>query len=167
MVADALSRFAYPASKAFQDTSFHGSEAARQEMKKIIEEELQEGRTLGLIATLPQDGTKRKLFIAGTISKRLKEKIPQSHIFDVTTHGAISNLNPHAEPFVPLQFCQPDIFVVQTRGRIQPQARTAQNEASSSSNLPPISAPQQPPPPTNLPLLANRSALSSPIGPES
>ena len=34
IVADALSRFAYPACKAFQDTSFHGSEAARLEAKK-------------------------------------------------------------------------------------------------------------------------------------
>ena len=48
-VADALSRFAYPACKAFQDTSFHGSEAARLEMKEIIEEELREGRTVGMI----------------------------------------------------------------------------------------------------------------------
>ena len=34
VVADALSRFAYPASKAFQDTSTNGSEEAREEMKK-------------------------------------------------------------------------------------------------------------------------------------
>ena len=38
VVADALSRFAYPACKAFQDSSFHGSEKAREEMKRIIQE---------------------------------------------------------------------------------------------------------------------------------
>ena len=36
VVADALSRFAYPACKAFQDTSFHGGKAAREEMKKLF-----------------------------------------------------------------------------------------------------------------------------------
>ena len=34
VVADALSPFAYPACKAFQDASHHGSAAARKEMKK-------------------------------------------------------------------------------------------------------------------------------------
>ena len=34
IVADAMSRFAYPACKTFQDAIYHGSEAARQEMKK-------------------------------------------------------------------------------------------------------------------------------------
>ena len=34
IVTDALSRFAYPAAKAFQDSSFHGNEEARLEMKK-------------------------------------------------------------------------------------------------------------------------------------
>ena len=37
VVADALSRFAYPASKTFKDTSSHGNEEARVEMKEIIE----------------------------------------------------------------------------------------------------------------------------------
>ena len=46
VVADALSRFAYPAAKAFQDTSFHGSEQARLEMKEIVEEEREEERQM-------------------------------------------------------------------------------------------------------------------------
>ena len=50
VVADAMSRFAYPACKAFQDVSRHGSVEARAEVKRIIEEEVLEGRTVGLIA---------------------------------------------------------------------------------------------------------------------
>ena len=89
VVADAMSRFAYPASKAFQDTSFHGSVAARKEMKEIIEEELAEGRTVGLISGVPKDGTKRILFVAGTMSKRLRAKVPESRICHVaTTNGS-------------------------------------------------------------------------------
>ena len=34
VVADAMSRFAYPACKTFQDVSTHGSEEARREAKK-------------------------------------------------------------------------------------------------------------------------------------
>ena len=68
VVADALSRFAYPACKAFQDTSFHGSEAAREEMKKIIEEELLEGRTVGMISA-KELGRQRFVVVAGTIKK--------------------------------------------------------------------------------------------------
>ena len=49
IVADALSRFAYPACKAFQDTSVHGNEESREEMKRIIEEEREEERMMGEI----------------------------------------------------------------------------------------------------------------------
>ena len=49
VVADAMSRFAYPACKAFQDSSFHGSQAAREQMKEIIQQELEEGRVVLLI----------------------------------------------------------------------------------------------------------------------
>ena len=44
IVADGLSRYAYPAAGAFQDTSFHGSEEARKEMKAIIEVERREAK---------------------------------------------------------------------------------------------------------------------------
>ena len=44
VVADALSRWAYPASKAFADTSIHGSEQDAEEMEALIQEELREGR---------------------------------------------------------------------------------------------------------------------------
>jgi hypothetical protein len=42
VVADALSRWAYPASKAFTDTSIHGGEADEEEMMAIMEEERRE-----------------------------------------------------------------------------------------------------------------------------
>ena len=83
IVADALSRFAYPASKAFQDTSAHGSEEARREMKAIIEEELREGRTLGMIAQGPD---MRRLVVAGKINKR--DAVPSHRICVVTRSGA-------------------------------------------------------------------------------
>ena len=47
VVADALSRFAYPASSAREDVSFHGSSQACEEIQKIIEKELLEGRMVG------------------------------------------------------------------------------------------------------------------------
>ena len=50
IVADAMSRYAYPASSAREDVSFHGSADAREEMKKIIEKELREGRMLAMVS---------------------------------------------------------------------------------------------------------------------
>jgi len=44
VVADALSRWAYPASKAFADTSIHGSDADDAEMQAIIAQEKEEER---------------------------------------------------------------------------------------------------------------------------
>ena len=49
IVADALSRYAYPASSAKEDVSFHGSANAYDEMQKIIAKEVAEGRMVGLI----------------------------------------------------------------------------------------------------------------------
>ncbi len=49
VVADAMSRFAYPTCKAFQDVSVHGSAEARDDVKRIIAEELAETRTVGMI----------------------------------------------------------------------------------------------------------------------
>jgi hypothetical protein len=70
IVADALSRFAYPAAKAFQDTSFHGDEEARKAMKKIIAEELQEGRQVGVIGAKCDGGNEGRLMtIAGPCSR--------------------------------------------------------------------------------------------------
>ncbi len=44
VVADALSRWAYPASQSFNDVSWHGSEEADKEMKEIMETEKLEER---------------------------------------------------------------------------------------------------------------------------
>ena len=44
-----MSRYAYPASSAREDVSFHGSADAREEMKKIIEKELREGIMLTMV----------------------------------------------------------------------------------------------------------------------
>ena len=49
-----MSRWAYPACKAFQDTSFHGSEQARQEMKEIMAQERAE--ELAAIYVLTRSG---------------------------------------------------------------------------------------------------------------
>ena len=85
VVADALSRYAYPASKAFQDTSFHGSEEARLEMKEIIEEELREGRAVGMITGREADS--RYFMVAGTMSRRAMAGIPPQKICAVTRSG--------------------------------------------------------------------------------
>ena len=69
IVADALSRFAYPACKAFQDVSFHGSETAREEMKKIIAEEILEGRQVGLITGIGGVEKGRLMLVAGRCSR--------------------------------------------------------------------------------------------------
>ncbi len=39
----------YPACSTFQDVSVHSSAEAREEAKKIIADELREGRTVGLV----------------------------------------------------------------------------------------------------------------------
>ena len=52
-VADALSRWAYPASKALQDVSFHGSEQDEKEMEKIIAKEIAEGQQCSVVTIKP------------------------------------------------------------------------------------------------------------------
>ena len=86
VVADALSRFAYPACKAFQDASFHGSAQARLEMKEIIAQELAEGRTLGLITSKPAEPGPRLMLIAGTVSR--PDRIPPHRVYAITRGGA-------------------------------------------------------------------------------
>ena len=51
LVADAMSRYAYPAAQALKDCSSHGSAADHEEVKRLVLEELQEGR---LIAYIPR-----------------------------------------------------------------------------------------------------------------
>ena len=49
VVPDALSRFAYPASSAREDVSFHGSAAASEEVRQMVQRELELGRMVGMI----------------------------------------------------------------------------------------------------------------------
>ena len=48
-IADALSRWAYPATGAREDVSFHGSAESCKEVKKMIELEKSEGRSVGVV----------------------------------------------------------------------------------------------------------------------
>ena len=55
VVADAMSRFAYPACKTFQDVSTHGSEEARREAKKILKKNLRKrAQWASFVATVGQ-----------------------------------------------------------------------------------------------------------------
>ena len=93
VVADALSRFAYPASKAFQDSSFHGSEEARLEMKKIIEEELNESKMVGLIYQNSSPNEKNVLYIAGPMSRATLAKVTASQIYRVESQPSHVEVN--------------------------------------------------------------------------
>ena len=53
LVADAMSRFAYPASSAKQDVSWHGSSEAKKEMEEIRAQEFLESRGIALVRTSP------------------------------------------------------------------------------------------------------------------
>ena len=49
LIADAMSRFAYPASSSREDVCFHGSAASHAEVTKLIQKENEEGRMVGMI----------------------------------------------------------------------------------------------------------------------
>ena len=93
VVADAMSRYAYPACKAFQDASFHGSAQAQTEMKRIIEEELREGRTVGLLCFTKHTGASQNMcLVAGSITR--VEDIPAGRIMVIGQDGTPSGLPP-------------------------------------------------------------------------
>jgi hypothetical protein len=75
VVADAMSRFAYPACKAFQDVSFHGSAQAKEEMRQIIQEELEEGRMVALILGQKPHRPKHCCYVAGPLRRSVREKL--------------------------------------------------------------------------------------------
>ena len=89
VVADAMSRFAYPASRAFQDTSSHGDEESRLEVKQIIAEELKAGRVVGLICRqvdgYPMVRTTGVLAVGGTVSKW--RELPEARVCVITRSG--------------------------------------------------------------------------------
>jgi hypothetical protein len=49
LIADAMSRFAYPASSSREDVCFHGSAASHAEVTKLIQKENEQGRMVGMI----------------------------------------------------------------------------------------------------------------------
>ena len=85
VVADCMSRFAYPACKAFQDTSFHGSEEARLEMKKIIAR--RGGRRphggVDFHQHPPRGG--KLVLVGGSVNRR--HLIPEDRVFVITRSG--------------------------------------------------------------------------------
>ena len=185
VVADALSRFAYPASKTFQDTSFHGNEEARLEMKEIIENELHESKTIGLICFDPTKKVGNKIYVAGTMSRKKFSNLDPHYIFQgdlyAICHG--SNLNANAQPFIPLSYSPPtlrvleenpiSISVVQSRATKKRRVRfenepesnnyiNDSNQASSSSQSHFPLIPPTPTPPTVPPLVYNKTTLQPP-----
>ncbi len=73
-VADAMSRYAYPASSSREDVSFHGSAKADAEVKKLIEKEVAEGNMVGMIR-LGRTST------VGTLEKGYQSSITQGQFF--------------------------------------------------------------------------------------
>jgi hypothetical protein len=49
LIADAMSRFAYPASSSREDVCFHVSAASHAEVTKLIQRENEDGRMVGMI----------------------------------------------------------------------------------------------------------------------
>ena len=93
LVADALSRFAYPASSSREDVSFHGSAAAHAEVTKLLEEEFKEARLVSVIRLgkpnhfrgIPMYGIPGLCVVAGEIDP----KLPISKKISVTTRNKV------------------------------------------------------------------------------
>ena len=143
VVADALSRYAYPACQAFQDTSFHGSEAARKEMKDIIARERAEERDVALVCgdqkgKSVQGKTRRVLLISDwgealqarpvtTRSGRntgTREADTEVEGHPEGTPAPVSQLNPAAEPYHPLtkEMADPEDPMTETEGETESEA---------------------------------------------
>ena len=56
VVADAMSRWAYPASSAREDVSFHGSAEASREVEALVDKERLEAKCVGVIRRKVQTG---------------------------------------------------------------------------------------------------------------
>ena len=84
IVADALSRYAYPASKALQDCSWHGSLQDRAEMDKIMAEEFAQERLVGLLTPKGPFPT-QCLMVMGPLSSGLN--VVKKRLFGVSTRG--------------------------------------------------------------------------------
>ena len=97
VVADALSRWAYPATSAREDVSFHGTAEASSEMRKIVEQEVQEGRTVGLVMLgTPDLGTQKGTRGCLTVLGPLPEDVTMSPwVIAVVTRGGHSTGMPN------------------------------------------------------------------------
>jgi hypothetical protein len=102
VVADALSRWAYPASQAFADASIHGSEKDDAEMQKLIEEEKQQERLCRVlhVKDLPEWEKQVETLIEKTQESTTDfAKILKTSIAGVTTRrGAKTSTEPSPEP---------------------------------------------------------------------
>jgi hypothetical protein len=66
-----LSRFAYPASSAREDVSFHGSAQACQEVKKMLAKELEDRKTVGLVMLRNPHGGQGVFLVGGKLPAHL------------------------------------------------------------------------------------------------
>ena len=96
IVADALSRYAYPASKAMQDCSWHGSKEDKEEMERIMREEFENERLVGLICPKHPVTRVQTLMIMGKLPPNAN--ISRKMLYGVTTRGGKSTEYSGAEP---------------------------------------------------------------------
>ena len=66
IVPDAMSRWAYPASSSREDVSFHGSVEAKEEVKRMAQEEMFQANLVGIIRLGP--GRAAEMLIGGELS---------------------------------------------------------------------------------------------------
>jgi hypothetical protein len=130
-VADAMSKYAYPASSSREDVSFHGSSQAEAEVNKLIEREIAEGNMLGMIR-LGRTNT------VGCVEKGFQRSITQGqfvimdpkdlarpvvyHIPVITRSGAGEESSAPQEEDVPMDSPPP---ASRTRSRVPPPGRGA------------------------------------------
>ena len=99
IVADALSRWAYPASSAREDVSFHGSAAACEEIKKMVERELEERKMVAVFKAEP-GAEKIPVLMLGGVGVVDPENTPASSTL-VVTRGGRDTSSDHPSPRMP------------------------------------------------------------------
>jgi hypothetical protein len=100
IVADAMSRYAYPASSAREDVCTHGSAEAHAEMAEIIKRELVEGRMVAMLQVGPKAAIgweQGYLRIAGQLDE---DRSVLCHVNVVTRSGVDSKASEEGEEVV-------------------------------------------------------------------
>jgi hypothetical protein len=92
VIPDALSRWAYPASSAREDVSFHGSLEAKKEVQEMIEKEYELSRLVGLVRL--KSPTKGVMLVGGT----LPENATIATRVHVVTRSALDTENEEENP---------------------------------------------------------------------